>query len=107
FSYQAPATGLYTIDTLGSQFDTVLYVRANTCSGGELACNDDAGDGSLQSQLEVSLLAGQSIVIVVDGFGTQRGHFNLNIGFNPNAATPTPTPTAPVSLIQQPDLIVT
>src|SRR5262249_54016419 len=47
FLYTAPIAGSYTMDTFGSGFDTVLYVRNATCSGTELACNDDSG--SLQS----------------------------------------------------------
>src|SRR5262249_8562666 len=44
YLYTAPLTGTYTIDTCGSSLDTVLSVRASTCTGAELpqACNDDA-----------------------------------------------------------------
>ena len=107
FAYKAPATGFYTIDTIGSAFDTVLSVRADSCSGPELACNDDVGDGSLQSQVGVSLTAGQSVVIVVDGFGTQSGRFDLNVNFSPTGSTPTPTPTVVSAPGQLPDLVVT
>jgi hypothetical protein len=77
YRYTAPVTGSYAIDTFGSAFDTLLYVRPS-CSGPEIACNDDAG-GSLQSQVVVALDRGEEIVIVVDGFGTARGAFNLNV----------------------------
>ena len=78
FLYTAPVSGSYTIDTAGSAFDTVLYVRSTTCSGAELACNDDSG-GTRQSRVTLTLAAGQRIVIVVDGYGAASGSFNLHI----------------------------
>ena len=39
FFYVAPRAGTYTIDTIGSNFDTVLSVR--DAGGAEVACNDD------------------------------------------------------------------
>jgi hypothetical protein len=78
FLYTAPFAGSYTVDTAASSFDTVLYVRSNTCSGAELACNDDTG-GTRQSRVTLSLAAGQRVVIVVDGYSTASGSFNLHI----------------------------
>jgi hypothetical protein len=99
YQWTAPSAGTYTIDTFGSSFDTVLYVRNATCGGPELACNDDAS-GVLQSQVTVTLAAGQTIIIVVDGYRTNSGTFSLRITGNtrPSAtptATPTPTPPMP------------
>jgi len=37
--FEAPMDGEYDIDTSGSGFDTVLYVRDGDCSGPEIACN--------------------------------------------------------------------
>ena len=90
FQYTAPVTAFYTIDTLGSNFDTVLYVLDDSCFGPEVACNDDAG--TPQSQLTVSLVAGQSVVIVVDGYNTASGDFALHVA---RAPLPPPTPTGP------------
>lgn len=68
----------YTIDTFGSNFDTVLYVEDSTCQT-SLICNDDSG-GTLQSSVTVSLAAGQAVIIVVDGFGSgSSGSYVLNI----------------------------
>jgi hypothetical protein len=78
FRFTAPAGGTYQIDTAGSAFDTVLYVRNATCSGEQLACNDDA-NGTVQSLVSVSLNAGQTVVVVVDGYGTRSGAFTLTI----------------------------
>ena len=73
--WTAPADGTYTIDTFGSNFDTVLHVK-ETCDGQSLACDDDTMD--LQSRVMLDAQAGNSYVIVVDGF-FRTGDFVLNI----------------------------
>jgi hypothetical protein len=71
------AAGTYTIDTVGSVYDTVLYVL-DGCAGAQLACNDDFV--GLQSRLTVSLSAGQTVLIVVDGYSsTSVGSYTLNV----------------------------
>jgi hypothetical protein len=80
FWWTAPATGSYRIDTIGSNFDTLLHVRSGGCEGNELACDDDLG-GNLTSLVDVDLLAGQTISIFVDGFNGS-GSFVLNIDAN-------------------------
>jgi hypothetical protein len=79
FSFTAPASGNYAINTLGSTYDTILYLNDGTCAGASLACNDDSGGGSFQSNVTVPLTAGQTVVIVVDGYGNASGSFTLNI----------------------------
>ena len=107
FSYKVPTSGFYSIDTIGSDFDTVLYVQSTRCGGKELACNDDMSIESVQSQVGISLVAGQRIVIAVDGFGNDSGNFMLNINFV-SATPPSPTPTGtPAPLLERPDLTVT
>jgi len=79
FSWTAPRAGTYRVDTGGSDFDTVLYVLDGGCAGAELDCNDDA-EKTLQSELTVTLRAGQTVVIVVDGYDeAESGPFSLNI----------------------------
>lgn len=79
--WTVPSSGTWVIDTAGSDFDTVLYVT-DGCDGAELACNDDA-DG-LQSRVTVEATAGQSLIVVVDGFGSgDEGAFVLNISLAP------------------------
>jgi hypothetical protein len=79
FGWRAPANATYQIDTIGSLYDTVLYVKT-TCTGAEVpgACDDDMG-GMLDSLVRVTLRAGDRVVIIVDGFGSQSGMYNLNI----------------------------
>jgi hypothetical protein len=78
FSWTAPRDGTYRIHTGGSAYDTLLYVLDGTCTGAEIECNDDA-EKSVQSELFVTLRAGQTVVIVVDGFGGDEGDYELNI----------------------------
>jgi hypothetical protein len=78
YEWIAPATGTYTIDTEGSTHaDTVLAVYAADCTT-ELECSDDEGTGLL-STLTIDAVAGERFLIVVDGYGTNEGAYNLNI----------------------------
>jgi hypothetical protein len=67
YSFIAPISGLYYMSLLGSDFDTVLYVRDGGCTGAEIACNDDDVEGTT-SALEVELFEGQEVVIFIDGY---------------------------------------
>jgi hypothetical protein len=79
YLWTAPATGYYSIDTLGSDFDTVLYAYAGDCDGDVLTCNDDA-DGTLQSRIQLSLERGETIAIVVDAYSSEdTGNYVLSI----------------------------
>jgi hypothetical protein len=84
FGWFAPSAGMYRFDVCNSpsQFwDSVLSVRAGSCTGQQLACNDDAcgGAGQLQSRVTVSLAAGQGVVIVVDSLVPLDGMYQLAI----------------------------
>ncbi len=74
--WSAPTTGTWTLDTIGSDFDTVLYVRSGTCSGTEVDCNDDSS--STQSSVTITATAGESYYIFVDGYSSNSGNFVLN-----------------------------
>jgi hypothetical protein len=62
----ANETGRYTLVTNAKQFDTVLYVRANSCTGPELGCSDDVA-GTQRSRLELELQADEPVYVFVDG----------------------------------------
>lgn len=80
--WTAPHDGVYTFDTVGSSFDTILGVEEGTCSGTELDCDDDSDD-SFSSSVSISLLEGVEVVLHVDGFGpTDLGDYTLNIWSN-------------------------
>ncbi|MEZ4240608.1 MAG: hypothetical protein R3F59_31540 [Myxococcota bacterium] len=75
--FTVPTGGSYTFSTDGSDFDTVLYIL-DGCGGRELACDDDSGAG-LQSQLSVSLQAGQTVLAVIDGYSSNAGEAVLTV----------------------------
>jgi len=77
YLWTAPYAGTFTFNTLGASYDTVLHIydRAN---GTALGCNDD-DQGTLQSSITLSLNAGQSLRIVVDGYAWACGSFVLNV----------------------------
>lgn len=80
--WTVPETGNYLLDTRGSDYDTVLVVTEGACNGVQLACNDDIGGGNQDSELLLSLEAGQEILIVLDAFGDGEGEVILNVSFD-------------------------
>jgi hypothetical protein len=75
YTWTAPYSGNFRINTFGSGFNTVLHIFDQY--GTPLSwCNDNAG-GTLQSEVTVS--SGQKLIIAVDGAGSACGYFELNI----------------------------
>ncbi|MBL0062420.1 MAG: hypothetical protein IPP40_13295 [bacterium] len=74
----------YNLSLEGSNYDTELYIRTtDACPGtSEVACNDDWF--GLQSFLSVTLNAGQTYFIIVDGYFDYFGDYVLNISDNCN-----------------------
>jgi hypothetical protein len=83
YLFTAPSAGDYFFDTIGTvnYVDTVLYVLDGAdCTGAELGCNDDFDVYSNNSEVQVTLAAGQTVVVVVDGFSAYAGgDFVLNV----------------------------
>ena len=75
--FTAPATGEYLFDTFGSTLDTLLSVGMDCDVDDLLQCDDDTG-GS-QSEVEIDLVAGQTVLIVVEGESGATGNWVLNI----------------------------
>jgi len=78
FTWTAPASGTYQIDTNGSAFDAVLAVHRGDLSGPLAGCDDDSGE-ERAALVQVDVEACESLVIVVDGWNTREGDFSLNI----------------------------
>lgn len=70
-----PVTTLQ-IDTIGSSFDTMLYVRDTQCTA-DIACDDDGS--SPQSLITMNNVAPGGYAIVVDGYSTYNGAYTLNV----------------------------
>lgn len=79
YTLTAPADGVLSLDTCGSDFDTLLSIFRGSCATLiPMTCNDDvgpgdAGCGSLQSRLNVDVTAGESLLIEVAQVGPPRG----------------------------------
>ena len=73
-------SGMATIETCGTGYDTVLSLRTGDCTTGtQVACNDDSACG-LQSQMTPMVTAGTTYTIVVDGYdGGDVGPFTLTV----------------------------
>lgn len=90
FRWTAPASGTVTIDTVGSNFDTMLaaYTGSSVSSLTRMASNDDINysGGILQSRVSFNASAGTIYSIAVDGYGGASGSITLN--WNQAAAAP-------------------
>jgi len=78
YTYTATTTALITISLCGSTYDTGLYVK--TAALVDVACNDDFC--GLQSQFDVTMNAGTTYYIFIDGYSTASGAYTLNMRVN-------------------------
>ena len=88
FTWTPSRSGVAVISTcgLGTNYDTVMYIRSGTCGGAEVGCSDDmtgclTGEPSPHRGSYVAMIvtAGQPYTIVVDGYAASRGNFTLTI----------------------------
>ena len=87
YSWQAPVTGPVTIDTEGSDFDTLLGAYTGNALNAltEVASNDDSRPGvDQQSQISFQATQGTTYRIAVDGFNDQgqgpaKGNLKLSL----------------------------
>jgi hypothetical protein len=93
---------IQTCSTTATTYDTVLYVRSGTCTGTQLACNDDTtGCGTTTdvanphrgSRITTTVSAGQTYFIVVDGYDGNQGSYSLRV--TPPTGTVVTTPPTP------------
>ncbi len=80
WKWTAPISGLVTVDTHGSNFDTLLAVYTGTNIGSltEIVSNDDDGSGNNNSGVAFSVQSGNEYQIAVDGFSGVSGDIVLN-----------------------------
>jgi len=81
WSWTAPSTGVLTVDTFGSGFDTFLTLATGSAVNALTvrAQNDDTG--GLQSQVTYSVTSGTQYQIAVDGFSSNTGAITLHVSF--------------------------
>jgi len=64
----------------GTDYDTKLFVYENAHTpGAPFACNDDACPGYVSEILELALTGGNTYYIVVDGYGSDCGNYELHV----------------------------
>ena len=83
YRFQPKANGVFTIDTFGSDYDTVLAVYAGSSGQSakklrEIVCNDDEED-TLQSQVQFRGKRNKTYFVMIDTFSDgPAGHLVLN-----------------------------
>jgi hypothetical protein len=82
FAWTAPAAGAYRFSTLGSDYDTALFVLP-ACGAEVTQCSDDTPT-SITSATELTLTAGELVILDVGVFDAALGsdvtpHLVLNI----------------------------
>jgi hypothetical protein len=78
YSYTATETGFVNLSTCGGTMDTYLHVFTGSC--GNLSCyvqNDDACN--MQSMLSFQVIAGESYLIRMGGFGSNSGPYSMSV----------------------------
>ncbi|MHC5183162.1 MAG: M4 family metallopeptidase, partial [Planctomycetota bacterium] len=91
YSYTPSVSGSVMVSLCGSDYDTTLAIF-DGCGGTELACNDDSC--GLQSEIILSMTAGNTYLIRVSGYGGQTGTFVLNVtGGQGTCGSPPPSPS--------------
>ncbi len=67
------------LDTVGSTFDTLLFVSTSSCNGTYLGCDDD-GAGYPLSRLTLTNLAAGGYAVFVDGYSSSHsGAYTLHV----------------------------
>ena len=96
FKYVAPTTGLLTVDTIGSSYDTVLGIWQGTRGSlTSVACNDDGGGNYTSKVSSINVTQNQIYYIEVAGYYTfTSGSLMINLTHVPTITlTPSNTPS--------------
>jgi hypothetical protein len=84
YSFTAPNSGTYMVDTIGSDFDTGLGIYVGGCGWmAQVACDDDSG-GNHASKITFSAISGITYYILAGGYGGESGNlvFHLAPGYS-------------------------
>ena len=85
FAWTAPSSGLWTFDTSGSSFDTLLAIYTGITVGNlTVVASDDDWAGAVTSQASFNAIGGTTYRIAVDGYAGASGSIVLNWNFTPN-----------------------
>ena len=83
FTFVALANQTVCIDTIGSLYDTILDVEADTCGVQPTVCNDDTVAIAPLSRVEINLLAGVRYNVRIEGVSGATGNYVLNTAPGP------------------------
>jgi hypothetical protein len=79
------------LDSIGTSFDSVLYVRTGKCNtGAEIGCDDDSAGSAWAAKLDFIILYPGTYYVFLDGYtidpdlGPNEGPFVLNVEIIPN-----------------------
>lgn len=79
------------LDSIGTSFDSTIYVRTGKCnSGKEIGCDDDSGGVQWAAKVEFTILYPGTYYVFLDGYtvdpqgGANEGPFVLNVEITPN-----------------------
>jgi len=79
------------LDSVGTSFDSVLYVKYGDClTGAEIACDDDSGGYQWSAKIDFPILYPGTYFVFLDGFtidpqwGANEGPFILNVEIIPS-----------------------
>ncbi|RLB55074.1 MAG: hypothetical protein DRI90_19735, partial [Deltaproteobacteria bacterium] len=91
FYFVLTAPSFVHLDSVGTSFDSVLYVRFGSCEDGkEIGCDDDSGGYQWSAALDFTILYPGTYYVYLDGFtidpqfGANEGPFVLNAQIVPN-----------------------
>ncbi len=86
YAFTPAESGLLSISTIRTQFDTLLaiYTGVKPSELVRVASNDDANPETSNSRIDQALEAGVRYLIAVDGFGNERGTFTIRYEFIAN-----------------------
>lgn len=85
YSFVAPTSGTFSIDTIGSDFDTGLGIYTGACSSLDLFACDDDGAVDLTSSLAIPVQEGVRYHVLAGGYNSQVGELLLQADFIPGS----------------------
>jgi len=91
FYFVLAAPSRVELDSIGTSFDSTLYVRTGACnSGAEIGCDDDSAGVNWAARLVFNILYPGTYYVFLDGYtidptgGANEGPFVLNVEITPN-----------------------
>jgi len=80
YEYTPGADITVDVHLCNSSYDTKLYLYENSYTpGAPFACNDDECPGYMSALYQLALTGGNTYYIVVDGYGTAEGDYQLDM----------------------------